>query len=590
MVLSAEREMMGVDCVKHSNTKCGAVARSTSPLRQRHLLRLRLLLLLLSRSQVSLSRRLCCAIVVVMSLSAPLLPVRPSLDIATISRNPADYTRHRIGDITARHHSLNPSLHPYAQQREYTRALNAVKYERLFAKPFLYSLDGHRDAVCSLSRVRHQLSWMASGGCDGELKLWSLAQRRCEWSAKAHDGFVRSVCSDDTGQRLFTCSTDMTVKMWDVDQDKRRRDLDAASSPASASAVTPTSTYLHPHAVNCMDHHHAEPMFAAASSVVSLYSPLRPDPIHSFSWGADSINCVSFSPVEHHLLLSASSDRCVLLYDTRQRTAAKKILLLMQTNAIALSPLDAFYFLTASEDHNVYAFDLRRLDHAVCIHKVRRSAESMKTAQARPCVPSAVSDLRVCCAVPLCQDHVAAVMSVDYSPTGREFASGAYDRTVRLWDVWNAGGGVGGVGGSGGRSRDVYHTKRMQRVWSVRWSWDAQYVMSGSDDTNLRMWKGRASARLGVQTPRERQAREYRDRLVERYAAVEEVRRIHKHRHVPKAVLNARKLKEEMEKSEKRKEAERRRHKRPREQTAEGEAATPQFVSVKKKTVRAEIQ
>ena len=138
----------------------------------------------------------------------------------------------------------------------------------------------------------------------------------------------------------------------------------------------------------------------------------------------------------------------------------------------------------------------------------------MKTAQARPCVPSAVSDLRVCCAVPLCQDHVAAVMSVDYSPTGREFASGAYDRTVRLWDVWNAGGGVGGVGGSGGRSRDVYHTKRMQRVWSVRWSWDAQYVMSGSDDTNLRMWKGRASARLGVQTPRERQAREYRDRLV----------------------------------------------------------------------------
>jgi WD repeat and SOF domain-containing protein 1 len=334
-----------------------------------------------------------------MSLSAPLLPVRPMLDIATISRNPADYTRDRIGDITARHHSLNPSLHPYAQQREYTRALNAVKYERLFAKPFLYSLDGHRDGVCSLSRVRHQLSWLASGGCDGELKLWSLAQRRCEWSAKAHDGFVRSVCSDDTGQRVFTCSTDMTVKMWEVDQDKRRRDLDAASSPAASSsssssllssassaAVTPTSTYLHPHAVNCMDHHHAEPMFAAASSVVSLYNPLRPDPIHSFSWGADSINCVSFSPVEHHLLLSASSDRCVLLYDTRQRTAAKKILLLMQTNAIALSPLDAFYFLTASEDHNVYAFDLRRLDHAVCIHKVRRRIELPSRSVAAPCL------------------------------------------------------------------------------------------------------------------------------------------------------------------------------------------------------------
>ena len=70
----------------------------------------------------------------------------------------------------------------------------------------------------------------------------------------------------------------------------------------------------------------------------------------------------------------------MLLYDTRQRSAAKKILLLMQTNAIALSPLDAFYFLTASEDHNVYAFDLRRLDHAVCIHKVRHAALRGSTA------------------------------------------------------------------------------------------------------------------------------------------------------------------------------------------------------------------
>ena len=31
-------------------------------------------------------------------------------------------------------------------------------------------------------------------------------------------------------------------------------------------------------------------------------------------------------------------------------------------------------------------------------------------------------------------DHVGAVMSVSYSSTGREFVSGGYDRTVRLWD------------------------------------------------------------------------------------------------------------------------------------------------------------
>ena len=36
-------------------------------------------------------------------------------------------------------------------------------------------------------------------------------------------------------------------------------------------------------------------------------------------------------------------------------------------------------------------------------------------------------------------------------PTGEGFVSGSYDRTVRLWDR------------DSGKSRDVYHTKRMQR-------------------------------------------------------------------------------------------------------------------------------
>ena len=42
-------------------------------------------------------------------------------------------------------------------------------------------------------------------------------------------------------------------------------------------------------------------------------------------------------------------------------------------------------------------------------------------------------------------------MDVDYSPTGREFVAGSYDRSVRIFAY------------NGGRSREVYHTKRMQR-------------------------------------------------------------------------------------------------------------------------------
>ena len=42
-------------------------------------------------------------------------------------------------------------------------------------------------------------------------------------------------------------------------------------------------------------------------------------------------------------------------------------------------------------------------------------------------------------------------MDIDYSPTGKEFATGAYDKTVRIFPV------------DQGKSREVYHGQRMQK-------------------------------------------------------------------------------------------------------------------------------
>ena len=68
-------------------------------------------------------------------------------------------------------------------------------------------------------------------------------------------------------------------------------------------------------------------------------------------------------------------------------------------------------------------------------------------------------------------------MDVDYSPTGREFVAGSYDRSVRIFPF------------NHGHSREVYHTKRMQHVFATRFSGDATYVFSGSADMNVRIWK-----------------------------------------------------------------------------------------------------
>jgi len=58
---------------------------------------------------------------------------------------------------------------------------------------------------------------------------------------------------------------------------------------------------------------------------------------------------------------------------------------------------------------------------------------------------------------------------------------------------------------------------RGSRIASSIFSADARFVLSGSDDGNVRIWKARASDKLGIVNARERAAMEYRDSLKERW-------------------------------------------------------------------------
>ena len=144
-----------------------------------------------------------------------------------------------------------------------------------------------------------------------------------------------------------------------------------------------------------------------------------------------------------------------------------------------------------------------------------------------------------------------AVLDVDYSPTGREFVSGSFDKTLRIFKT------------DAGHSREVYHTKRMQRIFCVRWSSDATYLISGSDETNIRLWKANASRKLGRLRPRERVAMEYAEQLREKYQHHPHIKRIARHRHVPKPIYKAAKERRVMVEAQRRKRENVIRHSKP---------------------------
>ncbi|XP_049268702.1 DDB1- and CUL4-associated factor 13 isoform X2 [Rhipicephalus sanguineus] len=375
------------------------------------------------------------------------------MKVKVLSRNPDDYLRETKHDIHKVQRNFDPSLHPFEVCREYTRALNAVKLDKIFARPFLGSLDGHRDGVQVLQKHPRFLAQLFSGACDGEVKVWNLAERKCVRTLQAHQGMVRGITFPGDGQRFITVGDDKNIKTW------------RAESPSWGEPDEPVHTIL----------------------------------------------------TRVNVMASASSDRSIVLYDTRESQPLRRVFLEMRSNTVCWNPMEAFIFTCANEDYNLYTFDMRKLKSAINVH----------------------------------MDHVSAVMDVDYSPTGKEFVSGSYDKTVRIFTTDH------------GHSREVYHTKRMQRLSCVLWSLDNRYIVTGSDEMNIRLWKAYASQKLGMLSHREQMAFQYQDKLKERFRQHPQVRRIARHRHVPKHIHNAQKEKQAMLASQKRKEANRRAHSRP---------------------------
>ena len=265
-----------------------------------------------------------------------------------------------------------------------------------------------------------------------------------------------------------------------------------------------------------IDHHWVDKQFATSGESVCVWDSTRTgsDPLHTYKWGADSVTSVKFNPAEACLLGSTASDRSICLYDLRASVPMRKFFLPMKSNKLVWNPMEPFNFVLANEDHNLYTFDMRNLDKALMIHK----------------------------------DHISAVMDVSFSPNGREFVSAGYDRTIRIFRHTE------------GRSREVYHTKRMQRVFCVNFSTDSKFILSGSDDTNIRIWKNDASKQLGVLAGRNERKQNYNDALKKRFKHMPEIARIRNDVKLPQYLKKAKSIKHIQKESEHRKHENRKRH------------------------------
>jgi WD repeat and SOF domain-containing protein 1 len=418
--------------------------------------------------------------------------------VQALSRDPLKHDR-ALGAPALMERNLLPKYHPHEKAREYKRAENAAKWERMFAKPFVRAFGDHVDTVGCLAKHPTQLRLVGAIDFAGDVRLWNVPAQRAElYIPHAHQGMARGMTFTPDGSAFLTCGNDKMVKMW------------VSSTNLAPEKIRPMAEFSGEHNFDCISYHSHNQQFVTAGQNLEFWDLNRTRPIHSFTWEDEAVNVCAYSRNEPHMVLCLMRDRAVCLYDSRAQQAVQKMYLVNRCNAVIWNPMQPTDFAVCSDDTNVYIVDSRHLKKA-------------KTTLV---------------------GHTSTVMSVDYSPTGKELVSGSFDQTVRLWSLTDL----------TNERRDTYCGKRMAHVWSVLWTADNNFILSGSADCNLRIWKAYSNKPLKKLEAREATALDYNDSLKERYKHLPLVRKVLSRRPLPKSVKGVHSKRLSISKSRKRKE------------------------------------
>lgn len=327
------------------------------------------------------------------------------------------------GEIPTTLQELLALLKPYNQSQSQAQVAKstAITLDNINQVTQIRTLTGHQDNINSVV-ISHDRQLIISCSSDKTIKIWNLATGKLVHTFAGHKNSINVVAISHDDRYIVSGSYE-EVKVWNLQSQQFVYNLKGYHDWVNTLAISHDDKYI----------------VSGSYQTIKIWSLQTGQLLHTLNEHQDWVNAVAISHDDRYIV-SGSGDQSIKIWDL---TTGKPLHTFAQQgqpiNSLAISHDDR-YIISASKDNTIKIWDLRQ----------RTLIKNI-------------------------QDYQHWISSVAINRDDHYILSGSGDQTIKAWDM-NTG--------------KLLQTLRghQKTVTSVAISNDDRYIVSGSSDRTIKIW------------------------------------------------------------------------------------------------------